>query len=223
MSEVLLIDEANPAVSVLTLNRPEKRNALSIELIEALGRAVKAASSDPNRRALILRGAGEVFCAGLDLQEAADLGNAHRSAQSLAALLRDLYSLPIVTIAAAHGAAFGGGGGLVAACDLAIVADDMRLGYPEVHRGLAPALVMCLLRRQIRGRALRELLLLGQSVDASEAVRMGLANRAAPRASVFSVAMEMAEQAARGALARWRGPRHCWRRWKRSTATWRRP
>jgi methylglutaconyl-CoA hydratase len=201
----MLADNSNPSVSVLTLSRPENRNALNIELIEALDAAVHAAEAQPTTRAIILCGAGAVFCAGLDLHEAADASIAHRSAESLAKLYRSLYHSPLVTIAAAHGSAYGGGAGLIAACDLAILTDDIKLGYPEVRRGLVPALVMCLLRRKISGRDLRQLLLLGETVDAAEAMRIGLANRVVPAESLMNLAMEMATQiclSAPGAIAR---------------------
>ncbi len=201
----LLVDKSNPSVTVLTLNRPEKRNALNIELVEALDAAVHSAEAQATMRAIILRGAGNVFCAGLDFCEAADASTAHRSAESLAKLYRRLYHSPLVTIAAAHGSAYGGGAGLIAACDLAILADDIKLGYPEVRRGLVPALVMCLLRRKISGADLRKLLLLGETVDAAEAMRIGLANRVVAAGLLMDSAMELAQQnlsQAPGAIAR---------------------
>src|SRR3954462_8222542 len=118
MSEsVVQIDRADPQVTVLTLNRPDKRNALSIELMEQLTHAVGAAKDDLARRVIIIRGAGPTFCAGLDLKEAAEPLNAHRSATAAAAMFEAIATTPLVTIAAAHGAAMGGGAGLVAACD----------------------------------------------------------------------------------------------------------
>ena len=196
---VLLIDASHPRAVTLMLNRPDRRNALSVELIEALTRAVNDASATAGRRAIIIRGAGPSFCAGLDFREAQDAAQSHRSAQALAGLYRAVCASPLVTIAAAHGGAFGGGAGLVAACDLAIAADDLQLGYPEVKRGLVAALVTCLLRRQVAGRRLREMLLLGQTLSASEALAAGLVNRVVPAAALTATALEMAESAADGA------------------------
>jgi len=106
---------------------------------------------------------------------------------------------PLITIAAAQGTAVGGGAGLVAACDFAVVADDFRLGYPEVHRGLVAALVTTLLRRQLEDRKVRELTLLGQTVDASSAYELGLVNRVAPAARLHESALELAREACKGA------------------------
>jgi methylglutaconyl-CoA hydratase len=199
MNQVLLVEHPTPQIAILTMNRPEKRNALNVELIEALDQAVAAQVADPGCRVLILRGAGKVFCAGLDLQEAADSAVARRSGRALATLYHNLYRAPLVTIAAAHGAAIGGGTGLIAACDLAIVADDLRLGYPEVQRGLSPALILVLLRRRIAWRDLRELLFVGDMIDAAQVVRIGLANRAVPAAELARAAAEMATAACQGA------------------------
>jgi methylglutaconyl-CoA hydratase len=177
MSEpVLLQNDHGRHVTTLTLNRPGSRNALSIELIESLTAAVREASAQQGRRVIIIRGEGPAFCAGLDLREAQDPGNSHRSATALADLYRSIVISPLVTIASVHGGAFGGGAGLVAACDLAIAAEDLKLGYPEVRRGLVAALVTCLIRRQVTGRRLREVLLLGQTLSAADALEAGLVN-----------------------------------------------
>src|SRR6185503_9003206 len=105
----LLIDATDPDITVLTLNRPARRNALSIGMMEQLRDAIVAAADAPGRRVLIIRGAGPVFCAGLDFHEAALPENAHQSATALASLYRAMCGSPLVTIAAAHGAALGGG------------------------------------------------------------------------------------------------------------------
>jgi methylglutaconyl-CoA hydratase len=195
----LISEHPDPAVTILTLNRPDRRNALSIDLLEQLRGAVESAQSEPGRRVLILRGAGPAFCAGLDFNEAADPALSHRSSRALAACYRAICTSPLVTIAAAHGAAMGGGAGLVAACDLAIAADDLRLAYPEVHRGLVAALVTCLLRRQLHDRQIRELTLLGQAVSAERALQLGLINRVVPRATLDDAAAALAAEARRGA------------------------
>jgi methylglutaconyl-CoA hydratase len=197
--ESLIVDASDPAVTVLTLNRPDRRNALSIDLLERLRNAVESAQSEPGRRVLIIRGAGPAFCAGLDFHEAADPALAHRSSRALAACYRAICTSPLVTIAAAHGAAMGGGAGLVAACDLAVAADDLRVAYPEVHRGLVAALVTCLLRRQLHDRQIRELTLLGHPVSADRALQLGLVNRVVPRAALDESAAALAAEACRGA------------------------
>src|SRR5581483_10870193 len=109
-NDLVLIEQVEPAIVRLTLNRPQKRNALSIALIESLQQAI----ADSNARVLILKANGPAFCAGLDLVEAQDPDNADRSAHALARLYETLATSPMVTIAAAHGAAMGGGAGLLA-------------------------------------------------------------------------------------------------------------
>ncbi len=183
-NSVLLIDRSDPQISYLTLNRPDRRNALSVELIGALRDAVKQLSGEPGRRVIVIRGAGPAFCAGLDFREAQDPEKSERSAESLAGLYQAIVESPLVTIAAAHGAAFGGGAGLIAACDMAIAADDLQIGYPEVRRGLVAALVTCLVRRQVSGRRLREMLLLGQTLSAEQALHAGLVNQVVPAAKL---------------------------------------
>jgi methylglutaconyl-CoA hydratase len=196
---LVLVRREDPGVVIVTLNRPDKRNALSVALIEQLRAAVEAASVDAGCRAIILRGAGPAFCAGLDLAEAAQPDGHERSGDALRQLYETLATSPAVTIAAAHGAAMGGGAGLVAACDFALAADDLRLAYPEVRRGLVAALVTCLLCRQACDRVVRELVLLGQTVDATRAAALGLVNRVVPAAQLESTAMELAREIARAA------------------------
>jgi methylglutaconyl-CoA hydratase len=123
----------------------------------------------------------------------------------LAGLYRGLCGSSLVTVAAAQGGAFGGGAGLIAACDFAVAADDLQLGYPEVRRGLVAALVTCLLRRQVPGRRLREILLLGQTLSAREALDAGLVNRVVPPAALSTAVLALAAavtEGAPGALSR---------------------
>ena len=136
---ILLIDRSDPAVARITLNRPAKRNALSLTLIEAIQDAVRVASDDRACRVIQFHAAGPSFCAGLDLHEAAESGTAERSATALAEMYEAICLSPLITIAVARGAAMGGGAGLLAACDFVVAADDLRLAYPEVKRGLVAA------------------------------------------------------------------------------------
>ncbi len=176
MSSPILTSTDGP-VTTVTLNRPDKRNALNIELLTALIAAIAAAGADPTQRILVLRGAGKVFCSGLDLDEAAQPDRAHASAELVAQALRTLAATRLVTIAAVQGAALAGGAGVASACDFAVAVRDAKFGYPEVRRGLVPALIMTFLRRQLRERDARELLLLGQLFDATRAQAIGLVNR----------------------------------------------
>jgi methylglutaconyl-CoA hydratase len=147
----------------------------------------------------VLRGADPVFCAGLDLHEAADPAMADQSSHKLADLYTALCQCPLVTLAAGQGAAFGGGAGLLAACDLVVAAEDLRIGFPEVHRGLVAALVTCMVRRQLGERAVRELVLLGQSVPAPRALSLGLVNRVVPGARLMDETTAIAREACKGA------------------------
>ena len=167
-----------PGVVELTLNRPDKRNALSVPLLEELVAQVRAAEGDDANRVIVLRGAGKVFCAGLDLAEATDPERAHRSAHAVADALKTIARCRLVTVARVHGAAIAGGAGLMAACDLIVAADDTKVGYPEVHRGLVAGLIMHFVVRQAPLRAVSELMLTGKLIDAKRAAELGLVNRA---------------------------------------------
>lgn len=185
MEQPVLIehDRATGALT-LTLNRPQKRNALNLPLLHALRDAVLAAPGTEGVRAVVLRGAGPAFCSGLDLADTA--GVPHEAAEAVKAALLALANCPLPTIAAVQGHAVAGGAGLVAACDFALMSEEAKIGYPEVKRGLVAALVSVFLRRQLRERDLRELLLGGELISAARAVTMGLVNRAVPGASLDS-------------------------------------
>jgi methylglutaconyl-CoA hydratase len=170
-------------VTTVTLNRPDKRNALNRDLLERLGATLAVTDADSSQRVLVLRGAGPVFCSGLDLAEAARPDVARASAGLIGEALRALATSRLVTIAAVQGAAIAGGAGLMSACDLVVATRDARFGYPEARRGLVPALIMTFLRRQLRERDARELLLLGNLFGADHALAIGLINRIAPDAS----------------------------------------
>src|SRR5262249_61379379 len=114
---VILVEKESPQISVITLSRPERRNALTIELLTELCSAVNVASEQPEQRILILRGAGAAFCTGLDLKEAADTTKAHATAEMVANTLIAVSQTRLVTIAAIHGAAVAGGAGSMSACD----------------------------------------------------------------------------------------------------------
>src|SRR3954465_8376712 len=177
---LLLIEKQTPQITVLTLNRPERRNALSIELLSELTAALKVASDEPRERILILRGAGVAFCTGLDLKEAQNQTKAHATADLVAKTLVALSQTRLVTIAAVHGAAVAGGAGIMSACDYVVAAAKTKFGYPEVRRGLVAGLVMTFLRRQLRERDIRELLLGSDLIEADRAREMGLVNRVVP-------------------------------------------
>jgi methylglutaconyl-CoA hydratase len=196
---VVLIEKLTPKISVITLNRPDRRNALTIELLTELSAAIRVASDEAQERVLILRGAGQAFCAGLDLKEAADLRNAHATAEMVAKTLIALSQTRLITIAAVHGAAVAGGAGIMSACDFVVAAERTKIGYPEVRRGLVAGLVMTFLRRQVGERAIRELLFAGEIISAERAREIGLVNRVVPAGQVMSEAQKFADSVLQGA------------------------
>jgi methylglutaconyl-CoA hydratase len=201
---VVLIEKQAPQITVVTLNRPERRNALTLELLTELQAAVKVVSDQPQERVLILRGAGAAFCTGLDLKAAADHTKAHATAEMVANTLVAISQTHLITIAAVHGAAVAGGAGIMSACDFVVAAQRTKIGYPEVRRGLVAGLVMTFLRRQVGERNMRELLFGSELIDAERAKEIGLVNRVVARDDVMSEAQKFAEsvlQGAPGALA----------------------
>lgn len=184
MTEPIVRRTDHRAVSVLTLNRPELRNALSRALIARLSDSLAQAAVDSRVRAIVIIGAGSVFCAGMDLKEASaviDTPEAEKQTiadvQAIADLIQQLHATAKPTIAALNGDAHAGGAGLATACDFVLASRSARIGYPEVRRGLVAAIVMHDLIRQVGARRARALLLTGEPITAEEAERWGLVNR----------------------------------------------
>ncbi len=196
---VVLIEKQSPQITVVTLNRPERRNALTLELLSQLCAAIKVASDEPQNRVIILRGAGAAFCTGLDLKEAADQTKAHATAEMVANTLIAVSQTHLVTIAAVHGAAVAGGAGIMSACDFVVAAERTRIGYPEVRRGLVAGLVMTFLRRQVSERNMRELLLGSELIYAERAKEIGLVNRVVAQNDLMPEALKFAASVLQGA------------------------
>ena len=196
---VVLIEKRSPQITVVTLNRSERRNSLTIELLNELIAAIRVASDEPRERVLILRGAGAAFCTGLDLKEAADLKKAQMTAELIAKTLITLAETRLVTIAAVHGAAVAGGAGIMSACDFVVAAEKTKIGYPEVRRGLVAGLVMTFLRRQVGERNMRELVLGGELIDAERARAIGLVNRVVAPDQLINEAQKFADSVLQGA------------------------
>ncbi len=191
--------------AVVTINRPDRRNALSRALIAALTAAFRKAADDPAARCVILTGTGPAFCAGMDLDElrgtvenAAEAELVWDDAAKLSALYSLIYELPKPTIAAVNGAAVAGGAGLMTVCDLAVSVPAAKFGYPEVRRGLVAAMVMPHLLRHVGERAARWMLLAGELIDAGEAQRIGLINAIVPSEQLMSSAEGWAKLLAEG-------------------------
>lgn len=197
-SEILHVEQSPDGVTWLTLNRPDSRNALTIELMDRLCQTIHAISAQPGQRVAILRGAGPAFCSGLDLKEAAQPGIAEQSAASVARLFETIAYSPFITIAAVHGAAYAGGAGLLACCDFVVAADDLKLAFPEVRRGLVPALVAALLKERVRDADIRELFLLAEPVTAARAQAMGLIHKIVPADRVQDEANSLAQRILKG-------------------------
>jgi methylglutaconyl-CoA hydratase len=194
MNKNLILQESvGPGVTRLTLNRPEKRNALSVELMTTLLAALDQVEQDAAQRIVILTGAGPAFCSGLDLDEATGAERTHQSAELIAQCLRRLSESRLVTIAVVRGAALAGGAGLMSACDFVFGEKSARIGYPETRRGLVAALVMIFLRRQLRERDARAILLTGEIFGAERAVAMGLINEVLDESELMPAALKLAE------------------------------
>jgi methylglutaconyl-CoA hydratase len=212
MSTEVVLYEVRGGSAVLTLNRPDSRNALSRGLIAALHEAVERAGADPAVRALVVTGAGPSFCAGMDLAELRESLAAGTQtspvwddALRLARLYDRIYRLPKPSVAAVNGAAVAGGAGLVSVCDLAVAAPGAKLGYPEVRRGLVAAMVMPHLMRHVGERTARYLLLTGELISAEEAQRAGFVNAVVPAERLLETALAWCRSLAEGgpgALAR---------------------
>ena len=188
-------------VRVLTLNRPQVRNAMSLDLMRELTAALTAARTDAAVRVVVLTGAGAAFCAGLDLEElkamSARSSEEHRAdSEVFRTLLDTLYTFPKPTVAAVNGHAVGGGAGLAAACDLTVMAQGARMGFTEARIGFVAALVSVFLVRLLPEKHARDLLLTGRLLHADEAARMGLVNEVTPEGKALSRALERAHELA---------------------------
>jgi enoyl-CoA hydratase len=182
MSDIL-IHEQNGPVAWLTLNRPDKLNALDTALVQALDDALRRTESDDSVKVVVLRGAGRGFSAGYDLSEeaSAEIDGAapwHGALTAAVAVTMRLWGLTKPTIAAVHGWCLAGGFDLAMACDLIVAADDVQVGEPEIRYGSGP--VTLLMPFLIGQKKTNELLFTGDVIDAHEAERIGLINRVVP-------------------------------------------
>ena len=186
------------SVATITLNRPEKRNAVSYELIDDLIRALEEVRNS-SAGILILTGAGKAFCSGLDLDTLKSLIGRSleqnlEDSRTMGGLFRSLYEFPKPTIAAVNGAAIAGGTGLALLCDFTLAVPEAKFGYTEVRIGFVPAIVSTFLLRHVGERIARDLLLTGRIFDAAEALKMGLINEIVPPEKLLDRARELAAQ-----------------------------
>src|SRR5271169_5352397 len=193
------------AVATITLNRPDKRNAVSYELIDDLIHALEEVKNS-SARILILTGAGKAFCSGMDLDNLkALIGRTTeqnlQDSRTMVSLFRSLYEFPKPTIAAVNGAAIAGGTGLALLCDFTLAVPEAKFGYTEVRIGFVPAIVATFLLRQVGEKIARDLLLTGRLFDAAEALKMGLINEIVPAEKLVDRARELAAQLAENSPA----------------------
>ena len=185
------------AVRIITLNRPEVRNALNPMLRDALYDAFEAAAEASHIAAVVLTGTGKAFCAGLDLAELKSLSQRsseenRRDSAALAKLLERIYRFPKPVVAALNGHAIAGGAGLASVCDVVVMSDSAKFGYTESRIGFVAALVGVFLLRQVGERKARDLLLSARLLEAQEAQTMGLVNQICPSEQVLPEALRWA-------------------------------
>jgi methylglutaconyl-CoA hydratase len=185
-------------IATLTLNRPEKRNAISYDLIADLLRALDEVKNS-SARVLVVTGAGKAFCSGMDLENLKSLiGRTPEQnledSRMMVNLFRSLYEFPKPTIAAVNGAAIAGGTGLALLCDFTLAVAGAKFGYTEVRIGFVPAIVSTFLLRQVGEKIARDLLLTGRIFDAEEALRFGLITRIVPPEHLMNRTRELAAQ-----------------------------
>jgi methylglutaconyl-CoA hydratase len=201
MSNVRLLVETNPPISVITLNEPEKRNPFSPTLVRQMTVALQEIATRDDVVAVIFTGAGTAFSGGADLREMrkATALEDRGEYEHILELNRLVWNYPKVTISAVNGPALGLGANLVGWSDLAIAEERATIGYPEVRAGIASATVIPALLRLIGRKAMNEMLFTGRPVDAVEAHRLGLVNRVVANGTSLAAATELAMEIAQNA------------------------
>lgn len=185
-------------IATITLNRPDKRNALSYELIDDILSGLDHAARS-KAQVLIITGAGTAFCAGMDLENLKQLFGRTpeqnlKDSETIARLFRTIYDFPKPTIAAVNGAAIAGGTGLITVCDFTLAVPEAKFGYTEVRIGFMPAVVSSFLIASIGEKPARDLLLTGRLFSAEEARTLGLVNQILPPADLMKRSRELALQ-----------------------------
>lgn len=177
------------SIQWITLNRPERRNALNEEVVRGIAAGIEQAQSDAACRAIVLTGAGEqAFCAGADLQKnvqggafAADFAHPRHY---IVDLFKRMQDCPLPIVARVNGHAMAGGFGLLCACDLAVASDDIRIGTPEARVGVTPMMILPLMLRVLPARKLQEMCVTAEQFSAADALAWGVVNYLAPRAQL---------------------------------------
>jgi methylglutaconyl-CoA hydratase len=184
-------------VARITLNKPERRNALDQELLTELRDALRTSAEDPAVRVVMFTGAGKDFCSGMDLRTfgpdvADDVERFQAEARNMAGLLLDMRRHPRPIIAVVQGRALGGGCGIATAADVVLAADSAQLGYPEINIGFVAAIVMAILRRSVSEKRAFELVTSGEAISAATALAWGMITRVFGAAALEAGAEEYA-------------------------------
>ena len=186
MSEMAVLPyTVDNGIVTLTLNRPDKRNAINQAMVSSLKAHLERAADDLHARVVVIRGRGKDFCAGADLEELAQISSRSQEenfedALSLGELFIQIRRHPLPVIALVKGCALAGGCGLATACDIVLARDDSEFGYPEIHLGFVPAMVMAILRRKVPEGQAFELIVTGDRLSAEDARALGLVTRVFP-------------------------------------------
>ena len=194
-----LLLECNENIATITLNRPDKRNAISPTMIADIQSALDASEKNHATRVVIITGAGKAFCAGMDLDKLAALATQtatenQEDSGRIAKLLRRIWAYPRPTIAAVNGAAYAGGCGIATLCDFTLAVPEAGFGYTEVKIGFLPAIVSVFLTRQIGEKRSRDLLLTGRIINATEAREFGMITAVVPTQNLMNRAHELASE-----------------------------
>ncbi len=194
-----LLLECKDSIATITLNRPDKRNAISQEMMADIQSALDAIEKNHSTRVVIITGAGKAFCAGMDLDKLAALATQtaaenQEDSRRIAKLLRRIWAFPRPMIAAVNGAAYAGGCGIATLCDFTLAAPEAKFGYTEVKIGFLPAIVSVFLTRQIGEKRSRDLLLTGRIIDAKVAMDFGLITEVVPADNLIQRAHELAAE-----------------------------
>jgi methylglutaconyl-CoA hydratase len=194
-----LLVEHRDAVATITLNRPDKRNAITTTMMAELQTALDAIEKNHSVRVVILTGAGTCFCAGMDLEMLAAIAQQsptenQEDSRRIAKMLRRLWSYPRPLIAAVNGVAYAGGCGIATLCDFTLATLEAKFGYTEVKIGFLPAIVSVFLTRQIGEKRSRDLLLTGRIIQAQEAKEFGMVTEVVPADRLLNRANELAAE-----------------------------
>jgi methylglutaconyl-CoA hydratase len=200
--DVVIVQVDNSTgVATISLNRPDKRNALNSIVVDELADAVAWADADERVRTIVLRGEGRDFCAGADLEALSDMMDAGaeeqlEDADALGDLFMIMRRIETPVIAAVHGHAIAGGCGLASACDIVLASEDAHFGYPEVKIGFVPAMVIAMLHRAVGEKRAFDLVATGRIIDARAAEMYGLVQHVYPAAEFDQRSQEFAEDLA---------------------------